>query len=150
MFNKQEKKAVEEQLTTSSSTIGKGTSLVGNIEILGNLRIDGRVKGHITSKSKLVLGNSSFVDGTILAQNVEIEGEVTGCVEVTELLVLKSTARIHGDIITSKMVVEAGAVFNGTCQMGASAKEIKLSEFEHDTKPAASKASQEEPKAKSA
>lgn len=134
MFSKQEKNGVEEQLTTSSNTIGKGTSLVGDIETFGNLRIDGRVKGQITSKSKLVLGDSSFVEGKILAQNAEIEGEVTGRVEVTELLVLKPSARIHGDIITSKMVVEAGAVIEGTCQIGATANEIKLSEFENGTK----------------
>ena len=135
MFNKQEKKAVEEQLTTSSNTIGKGTNLVGDIEAFGNIRIDGRVKGNITSKSKLVLGESSFVDGNVLAQNAEIEGEVTGKVEVTELLILKPTARISGDIITNKMVVEAGAAFNGSCKMGDSAKEIKITDFDESKRP---------------
>lgn len=134
MFNKQEKKAVEEQLTTSSNNIGKGTNLVGDIETFGNIRIDGRVKGNITSKSKLVLGDSSFIDGNVLAQNAEIEGEVTGRVEVTELLILKPTAKISGDIITTKMIVETGAVFNGSCKMGMNAKEIKLSDFENGTR----------------
>lgn len=124
-----EKKAVEEQLTTSSNTIGKGTSLIGDIEAFGNIRIDGRVKGNITTKSKLVLGDSSFIDGNVLAQNAEIEGEVSGRVEVTELLILKPNARISGDIVANKMVVESGATFNGACQMGATAKEIKLSDF---------------------
>ncbi len=135
MFNKQEKKAVEEQLTTSSNTIGKGTSLIGDVEAFGNIRIDGRVKGNITTKSKLVLGDSSFIDGNVLAQNAEIEGEVTGRVEVTEVLVLKPTARISGDIIVNKMIVEAGAVFNGACKMGATAKEIKISDFYEGGKP---------------
>lgn len=152
MFNKQEKKAVEEQLTTSSNTIGKGTSLVGDIETFGNIRIDGKVKGNITSKSKLVLGDSSFVDGNVLAQNAEIEGEVTGRVEVTELLILKPSARIKGDIITNKMVVEAGAVFNGACQMGVDAKEIKITDFDNVSgREQTSKVRKsEEPEAKSA
>lgn len=148
MFSKQEKKAVEEQLTTSSNTIGKGTSMVGDVETFGNIRIDGRVKGNITSKSKLVLGDSSFVDGNVLAQNAEIEGEVTGRVEVTELLVLKPTARISGDIITNKMIVEAGATFNGSCKMGASAKEIKISDFDHATRTEEIKSAEAEAKAK--
>ncbi|WP_017730366.1 bactofilin family protein [Nafulsella turpanensis] len=152
MFNKHEKKAVEEQLTTSSNTIGKGTSLVGDIETFGNIRIDGKVKGNITSKSKLVLGDSSFIDGNVLAQNAEIEGEVTGRVEVTELLILKPSARIKGDIITNKMVVEAGAVFNGSCQMGADAKEIKITDFDHapGREEARKVRKSEEPEAKSA
>lgn len=118
---KQEKKAVEEQLTTNSNTIGKGTGLVGDIETFGNIRIDGKVKGNITTKSKLVLGNSSFVDGNVLAKNAEIEGEVSGCVEVTELLVLKATANVRGDILTKKLVVEPGAIINATCQVGEEA-----------------------------
>ena len=48
--------------------------------------------------------------------------------EVSELLVLKATAVINGDIVTGKLVIEAGAVFNGTCRMGAAVKDIKLSE----------------------
>lgn len=150
MFNKQEKKGVEEQLTTISNTIGKGTSLVGDIETFGNIRIDGKVKGNITSKSKLVLGDSSFIDGNILAQNAEIEGEVSGCVEVTELLVLKPSARIKGDIITNKMVVEAGAAFNGSCHMGTVTKEIKISDLEDAAKAEINGKAQERPKAKSA
>lgn len=150
MFNKQEKKGVEEQLTTISNTIGKGTSLVGDIETFGNIRIDGKVKGNITSKSKLVLGDSSFIDGNILAQNAEIEGEVSGCVEVTELLVLKPTARIKGNIITNKMVVEAGAVFNGSCNMGTETKEIRITDLEDAAKAENNGKIQERPKAKSA
>src|SRR5690606_32547059 len=93
-----------------------------------NIRIEGKVKGDVKSKSKVALGHSSQVEGNILAQNADLEGEVKGKIEVTELLVLKSTAVIHGDIVTGKMVVESGAVFNGTCKMGAIIKDIKISE----------------------
>jgi cytoskeletal protein CcmA (bactofilin family) len=48
--------------------------------------------------------------------------------EIAELLVLKATAVINGDIVTGKLVVEPGAVFNGGCKMGATIKEIKISE----------------------
>ena len=59
MFNnKQERKAEEAELTNASNNIGKGTSIVGDIETYGNIRIDGRVKGNITTKNKLVLGPS--------------------------------------------------------------------------------------------
>jgi len=42
-----------------------------------------------------------------------------------EMLVLKSTAQVEGDIATKKLVVEAGAKFNGNCRMGAVIKEIE-------------------------
>lgn len=127
MFKKDEKK-VAEDLSNSSNTIGKGTTIQGNLETYGNIRVDGRVVGNIVTKSKLVLGQSSFVDGNVLAQNAEVLGEVKGKLEVTDLLTLKPSAQVHGDIVTNKLVVETGAKFNGGCKMGSAVKEIKIGE----------------------
>lgn len=126
MFTSKQEKRVAEEISNSTNTIGKGTFLEGNIETYGNIRIEGKVTGHVKSKSKIALGNSSQVLGNITAQNADIEGEVKGKIEISELLVLKATAVIHGDIVTGKLVVEPGAVFNGSCKMGAAVKEIKI------------------------
>jgi cytoskeletal protein CcmA (bactofilin family) len=128
MLTSKEQKRVAEEISNSSNTIGKGTFLEGNVETYGNIRIEGKVSGNIKSKSKVALGNQSHVNGNILAQNADIEGEVKGKLEISELLVLKATAVINGDIITAKMVVEPGAIFNGTCKMGAVVKDIKIGE----------------------
>lgn len=127
MLTSKEQKRAAEEISNSSNVIGKGTVLEGNIETYGNIRIEGRINGNIKSKSKVALGNGSHVEGNITAQNADIEGEVKGKVDITELLVLKSTAVIHGDIITSKLVVEPGAMFNGSCKMGM-VKDIKFAE----------------------
>ncbi|MCS6794393.1 MAG: polymer-forming cytoskeletal protein [Raineya sp.] len=107
-----------DKISNASTNIGKGATLQGNIDTFGNVRVDGKLIGDIRSKSKVATGNASLVEGSITAQNAEIEGEVKGSLEIAELLVLKSTAVVNGDIITAKMVVEAGAIFNGRCQMG--------------------------------
>lgn len=128
MFTSKEEKRVADEISNSSNTIGKGTFLEGNVETYGNIRIEGKVTGNVKSKSKVALGPSSQVHGNIVSQNADIEGEVKGKMDVAELLVLKATAVIHGDISTGKLVVEPGAVFNGTCKMGAAVKEIKITE----------------------
>lgn len=128
MLTSKEQKRVAEEISNSSNTIGKGTVLEGNIETYGNIRIEGKVIGNVKSKSKIALGNSSTIQGNITAQNADIEGEVKGRIEISELLVLKSTTVIHGDIITGKLVVEPGAVFNGSCKMGAAVKDIKTAD----------------------
>lgn len=128
MFTSKEEKRVAEEISNSSNTIGKGTFLEGNVETYGNIRIEGKVTGNVKSKSKVALGPSSVVQGNVMAQNADLEGEVKGRIEVAELLVLKATAVIHGDIVTGKLVVEPGALFNGTCKMGAAVKEIKIAE----------------------
>lgn len=128
MLTSREQKRAADEISNSSNVIGKGTVLEGNVETFGNIRIEGRVKGNVKSKSKVALGNGSQVEGNIHAQNADIEGEVKGRLEISEILVLKATAVIHGDIIATKLVVEPGAVFNGTCRMGSSIKDLKLSE----------------------
>ena len=128
MFTTKEEKKAAEEISNSSNVIGKGTTIEGNIETFGNIRIEGRIIGHIKSKAKIALGNSSHVDGNITAQNADVEGGVKGKIEISEVLVLKATAVVHGDISTGKLVVEPGAVFNGSCKMGASIKDIKIAE----------------------
>ena len=128
MFTTKEEKKAADEITNSSNVIGKGTVLEGNIETSGNIRIEGKIIGNLKSKSKVALGNSSMVDGNVSAQNADIEGTVKGKVEIADMLVLKATATVHGDIATGKLVVEPGAVFNGTCKMGAAVKDIKSAE----------------------
>ncbi len=128
MLSSKEQKRAADEISNSSNVIGKGTILEGNIETFGNLRIEGKVIGNIRSKSKVALGNSSQIEGNLFAQNADIEGQVKGKLEIAEVLVLKATAVINGDITTGKLVVESGAVFNGTCKMGATIKDFKLTE----------------------
>lgn len=120
MFNNS-KDPKRDQVETSNAaltTIAKGTVLEGNIETFGQIRIEGKVTGYIKTQSRLVLGDSSVIEGNTFSQNAEIGGEVRGTVQVSDVLVLKSTAVIHGDIVTGKLVVEAGAIWNGNCKMG--------------------------------
>ena len=129
MFNKTEKKVAAEEVS-NSNIIGKGTTLTGDLETFGNLRIEGKLKGNIKSKSKIAFGQSSEVDGNVHAQNADIAGHVSGTVEISETLVLKASAVIDGDIVTNKLLVESGAIFNGSCKMGVKSKEIHIGQDE--------------------
>ncbi len=115
--NKAEKKE-EVQYSDDKNIIGKGTTIKGDIETYGNIRIDGKLTGDIRSKSKVILGNGSVVDGNIFSQNAEIFGEITGMLEIADTLILHPTAVVNGDINTGKLIVAAGARFNGACHMG--------------------------------
>lgn len=98
--------------------LGTGTTIQGDIKSNGDFRIDGHLDGSINSKGKVVIGNSGRVDGDIVCQNADISGTVKAKVVVHELLTLKSSAIINGDILTSKLAIEPGAKFTGSCNMG--------------------------------
>lgn len=124
MFTNNKEDSRKAEISNSANTISKETSIDGNVETTGNLRIEGKVKGNIRARSKVVLGISGEVEGKIYAQTADIEGTVKGMVQVEGLLTLKSNAHIKGDINTGKLVMEAGAVFDGRCKMGS----FKISE----------------------
>lgn len=135
MFNNKEEEKLAQEASNISNTIGKGTTLHGSIETYGNLRIEGKVIGNITAKSKVVIGKSAYIEGNILAQNADIEGEVKGKVEISDILVLKPTSKIRGDMITNKLIVESGAQFNGESKMGQKVREIEIGKNSQDNSP---------------
>lgn len=114
--------------STDTTFLAKNTSLAGDLESTGDITMDGKLEGNIHCGGKFVMGQTAVVEGNVFAQHAEISGEITGKVEIKELLTLKSTAIIHGDINTGKLVIEAGAKFNGNCKMGVVSKEVPLSE----------------------
>lgn len=122
MFSKEE----AQDMAESNTIIGTGTSIEGNVESSDNVRIEGKLKGIIKTKSKIVLGASAVLEGDIFARNAEILGTVKGKIEVTDLLILGEGCKVQGDIITNKLEVRDGASFNGDCSMGVKTKEIKL------------------------
>ena len=126
MFSNAKKEATEGEFSNSSNIIGKGTSLEGDLNTAGSLRIEGKVKGSIHAKAKVVLADGSAVEGNIMAQSAEISGKVQGTVKTAGLLTLKPTAVVNGDIVTSKLVFEEGAKFDGKCNMGSPGNDTKL------------------------
>ena len=108
--------------------IGAGTSIEGEVRSNGDVRIDGTITGSVTTKAKVVVGNTGTIEGDVNCQSADISGTINGKLIVSEILFLKSTAKITGDITTSKLVVEAGASFTGSCNMGPMIKDIKYGE----------------------
>lgn len=115
---KQISKPFSENLNQSINIISEGTRIKGDVISAGDIRIDGELKGNISTKGKLVVGPNGKITGEVDCSNVEVSGLIKGKVNATELLNMKSTSQIEGDIIAGKLSVEPGSLFSGTCTMG--------------------------------
>lgn len=130
MFNKDTKNNPvtnknTEVVSSSINLIGAGTVIEGDVRSNGDIRIDGTVHGSVMSKAKVVVGTTGLIEGDVHGQNSDVSGTIKGKTTIVDLLFLKSTAKIMGDLITGKLVVEVGASFTGTCNMGPLIKDIK-------------------------
>ncbi len=117
--------------------IGKGTIIEGNVQAVGDLIIDGTIKGDVTTKTKLVAGPTAIIEGNILAQHAEIAGRVQGTVKALGLLVINSSGTILGDVITKDLNVESGSTFNGRLQVGGNISATPVESVKVVVKPAA-------------
>ncbi len=104
---------------TSTSLIGNGTTLKGDISSNGDMRIDGTLIGNINSTAKVVIGANGVVEGDIIGAQADIMGKVTGTIKVKDLLQLKASGIVNGNIHAGKLQIEPAATFNGACHMTA-------------------------------
>lgn len=102
---------------TAINLFGTGTTIKGEINSKGDIRVDGKIIGQVRSEGKIVVGNSGIIEGEMYCANADISGKINGKAEIAELLSLKASSIFNGDIITDKLAIEPGAKFSGTCSM---------------------------------
>ena len=110
----------------SVSRISAGTVIKGEIQSPYDLRIDGAVEGKILTKGRVVVGESAVIKGDIICENIDLWGKVEGELFVKDTLALKEGCKMNGNINISRLSVELGATFNGTCRTITEAEFNKL------------------------
>ena len=126
MFNSKSKSSKEESHAGSTTIIGAGTIINGDIESSGDIRIDGTLIGNLNAKAKVLIGADGSVEGAIKGRNADVLGKVTGQMDIKEILQLRGKCIIDGDIYAGKLEVEPTATFNGRCHMGANIVELNV------------------------
>jgi cytoskeletal protein CcmA (bactofilin family) len=103
--------------------IGRDFRLVGGkITFSGAVRIDGKVEGEIFSDDLLLIGPGAEVKATITIGTIIINGFVEGDLVAKQAVEIKASGRLKGNIVTPSLVIETGAVFDGTCRMSPEEK----------------------------
>lgn len=125
MFNSKSKTSFDATTTNASTMIGTGTTITGDLESNGDIRIDGTLRGNLRGKAKIIIGTDGTVEGDIEGLQADIMGHVTGTIKVQELLYLHGKTEVNGDIYAGKLQIDPTAIFNGKCNMGANIVELK-------------------------
>ncbi len=119
MFKSKNKSSFDDISATSTTIIGAGTTITGNLESNGDIRIDGTLNGNLFAKAKVIVGANGSVNGDIDGKQADILGRVTGKIKIEDLLYIHGKANIDGDLYAGKLHIEPTASFNGQCHMGA-------------------------------
>ena len=103
---------------TLSGFVGGGTDVTGEANFKAMMRVDGHFSGRITSSSgTLIVGNNGTVDANIEVAVAVIHGSINGDIIATQRLELGRAAKVNGNIQTPSLIIEQGAIFEGSCKM---------------------------------
>ena len=133
MFTNKNESMKKEDTTAAVNMIGAGTVITGDVYSKGDIRVDGTLKGSVTTEGKVVLGKEGVIEGDVVCKNADVSGILKAKITVSQLLSLKTSAKLNGDITTNKLSIEPGAEFTGSCSMGAVIKDIKRVEKQEKT-----------------
>ena len=111
----------KQQSGSMFNALTAGSKIVGNITADSDYRIDGVIEGELNCTGKVVIGEAGKIKGTVICQNAEIMGLMDGKITCHQQLSLRASGKIAGDVHTKTLIVEPGAMFNGTCSMGSEA-----------------------------
>jgi len=97
--------------------IDQGSEFEGKLSFKDTVRIDGRFMGEISSENTLVVGETGEIEAQIDSPTVVISGTVFGDVQASRQLVMHKSARLKGNVTTASLVMEEGAMLNGSVKM---------------------------------
>jgi cytoskeletal protein CcmA (bactofilin family) len=99
------------------SLLGEGVELTGELSFTHGLRVDGIVRGKVRSEGSLVIGARGKVEAEVVIQRISINGEFRGAIHAADRVEIHKDGRVYGEIYTPCLIIEAGALFEGKCNM---------------------------------
>jgi cytoskeletal protein CcmA (bactofilin family) len=99
------------------SILGDGVEMSGDLSFIHGLRVDGLVKGKIRSESTLVIGPTGKVEAEATIRKISINGEFRGVIHASDRIEIRKEGKVYGDLYTPCLIIEAGALFEGKCNM---------------------------------
>jgi len=103
---------------TLSGFVGGGTIVTGEANFKAMMRVDGHLSGRVSSSSgTLIVGANGKVDANIEVAVAVIHGTINGDIIATQRLELGRAAKVNGNIQTPSLIIEQGAIFEGSCKM---------------------------------
>jgi cytoskeletal protein CcmA (bactofilin family) len=102
--------------------IGRGIEVSGDIRFADRIQVDGKVTGKMSSESgTLIIGESGHLQAQVEVGTCVIHGTLHGDLSARTKVEVRKTGRIQGDVVTPMLLVEEGAIFNGSVKMGQEA-----------------------------
>ena len=125
MLGRSSKKQKPQETTASEpfTYIHRGTTLVGDLEASGRVRVHGTVHGNVRVTGILEVAEAGTIEGDrVEADEVKILGKVRANVDAKGKIEIWKDGLLEGDVRASALDIEEGASFTGRSEMTGSGR----------------------------
>ncbi|MCR8636700.1 bactofilin family protein [Paenibacillus radicis (ex Xue et al. 2023)] len=111
------KPKIQRRYAATDTLFGEKTLFEGSCTSEADMRIEGEVTGDLHTTGEVVIGEKGFVRSTVTARDVIIAGRMEGVVKADGIVRITATGRLIGTVHAGSLIIEKGALFQGTSQM---------------------------------
>jgi len=116
-----------ENIKDIKAYLGEDTVFSGTLSFNGVVRIDGKMDGEVNTDDTLIVGENGVLEADINAGTVICRGKIKGTIQASKRIEIHANSEVVGNIAAPALLVENGAIFDGSCDMtGNEGKIIKL------------------------
>lgn len=115
MFNRKKPAGIEQ--TRLATLIAHDVHIVGDLQFADGLRLDGHVKGDVSSapgsQTLLVLSEHGSIEGNVHGHDVVVNGRIVGDLVADHFVELQGNAHVTGNITYQQLRIDVGASVDG-------------------------------------
>ena len=115
-------KSGQQESTDQTSSISRGTTVVGKIVGGGTVQIFGQIEGELRALT-VFIDEGAKVEGNVVAEELTVGGQVKGSIHANRVK-LNRTAVVEGDIFHRSLSIEENARFEGSSKREDNAVDV--------------------------
>jgi cytoskeletal protein CcmA (bactofilin family) len=122
--------------SVSMTTLGKAISVKGELRVLEDLTVEGRIEGPVWCENRAVtIAPSAHVVGDVIARDITVFGRIAGQLLATDVVDVRAEATVTGRVVSKRFILNDGASFNGRAEPQHLETAFRVARYQREHQP---------------
>lgn len=118
------------------TTLGKAISVKGELRVLEDLTVEGRIEGPVWCENRAVtIASSAHVVGDVIARDITVFGRIAGQLLATDVVDVRAEATVTGRVVSKRFILNDGAHFNGRAEPQHLETAFRVARYQREHQP---------------
>jgi cytoskeletal protein CcmA (bactofilin family) len=118
------------------TTLGKAISVKGELRVLEDLTVEGRIEGPVWCENRAVtIASSAHVVGDVIARDITVFGRIAGQLLATDVVDVRAEATVTGRVVSKRFILNDGASFNGRAEPQHLETAFRVARYQREHQP---------------